>query len=248
MIPPAAVEFARAGYAVNGVRILRDIDLRIEPGEIMVLLGRSGAGKSTALRMVNGMVRPSSGCVLVNGVATTEQDSVRLKRGCGYVIQEIGLFPHFTVEQNVGLVPRLEGWPRARVRERARELLAQVGLNPDEYAGRLPHRLSGGQRQRVGIARALAANPSILLFDEPFGALDPITRAELQSQFLELSRTLHKTALFVTHDVQEALRLASRIALFEAGHAVLVCTPEEFRHSADPRARTLLEAAGVVCP
>ncbi len=229
MNPPAAVEFQHAGYQVNGTSILRNIDLRIEPGETIVLLGRSGAGKSTALRMVNGMVTPTSGRVLVNGVATTEQDSVRLKRGCGYVIQEIGLFPHFTVEQNVSLIPRLEGWPAARMRERARELLAQVGLDPDAFAARYPNRLSGGQRQRVGIARALAADPSILLFDEPFGALDPITRAELQKQFVELSRRLRKTALFVTHDVQEALRLASRIVLFEAGEAILACTPEEFR-------------------
>ncbi len=247
MTPPAAVHFQHAGFAVNGANILRDIDLRIEPGETMVLLGRSGAGKSTALRMVNGMVMPTSGRVLVNGLATTEQDSVRLKRGCGYVIQEIGLFPHFTVEQNVGLIPKLEGWPAARIRERARELLGQVGLDPEAFAARYPSRLSGGQRQRVGIARALAADPAILLFDEPFGALDPITRAELQSQFIELSRRLRKTALFVTHDVQEALRLASRMVLFEAGEAVLVCTPEEFRRTGDPRARTLLEAAGAVC-
>ncbi|MGA3025724.1 MAG: ATP-binding cassette domain-containing protein [Bryobacteraceae bacterium] len=244
MSAPAAIEFDCASYSVNGAAILREVSLRAEPAETVVLLGRSGAGKSTALRMVNGLIRPSAGRVLVNGVATTAQDPVRLKRACGYVIQEIGLFPHMTVEQNVGLVPRLEGWPPSRIAERTGELLQQVGLEPAEFRRRYPRHLSGGQRQRVAIARALAADPAILLFDEPFGALDPVTRGEMQRQFLELRRTLHKTALFVTHDVREALRLASRIALFDAGCVVLVSKPDELRSSVNPQARDLLAAAG----
>jgi osmoprotectant transport system ATP-binding protein len=244
MSAPAAIEFDRASYAVNGRAILSEVSLRAEPGETVVLLGRSGAGKSTALRMVNGLIQPSAGRVLVNGVATTAQDSVKLKRACGYVIQEIGLFPHLTVAQNVGLVPRLEGWPPPRIAQRTEELLQQVGLDPAEYRRRYPRDLSGGQRQRVAIARALAADPAILLFDEPFGALDPITRGEMQRQFLEIRRTLHKTALFVTHDVREALRLASRIALFDSGRVVLVSEPDELKRSANPQARDLLAAAG----
>jgi osmoprotectant transport system ATP-binding protein len=244
MSPPAAIEFENTSYSVAGRTILREVSLRAEPGETVVLLGRSGAGKSTALRMVNGLIQPSAGRVLVNGVATTAQDSVRLKRACGYVIQEIGLFPHLTVAQNVGLVPRLEGWPPTRIAERTEELLQQVGLDTAEFARRYPRHLSGGQRQRVAIARALAADPAILLFDEPFGALDPITRGEMQRQFLELRRTLHKTALFVTHDVREALRLASRIAVFDSGRLVLVATPDELKRTANPQVRDLLAAAG----
>jgi osmoprotectant transport system ATP-binding protein len=244
MSAPAAIEFDRVSYVRGGSTILRDVSLRVEPGETVVLLGRSGAGKSTALRMVNGLIQPSSGRVLVNGVATGAQDAIRLKRCCGYVIQEIGLFPHFTVEQNVGLVPRLEGWPAARIAERTAELLEQVGLDPGEYGRRYPRDLSGGQRQRVAIARALAADPAILLFDEPFGALDPITRAEMQRQFLELRGSVHKTALFVTHDVREALRLASRIALVDSGRVAVVCRPEEFRRTDNAPAREILAAAG----
>jgi osmoprotectant transport system ATP-binding protein len=244
MSAAAAIEFDRASYTVKGTAILREVSLRAELGETVVLLGRSGAGKSTALRMVNGLIQPSAGRVLVNGVATTAQDSVRLKRACGYVIQEIGLFPHLTIAQNVGLVPRLEGWATPRIAERTEELLRQVGLDPVEYRPRYPRQLSGGQRQRVAIARALAADPAILLFDEPFGALDPITRGEMQRQFLELRGALHKTALFVTHDVREALRLATRIALFDSGRLILVAKPDELRHSDNPQARQLLAAAG----
>ena len=244
MSGPAAIEFDRASYSVNGKPILNEVSLRVEPGETVVLLGRSGVGKSTAIRMVNGLIQPSSGRVLVNGTATTAQDSVRLKRSCGYVIQEIGLFPHLTVAQNVGLVPRLEGWPAARIAGRTDELLLQVGLPAAEYGQRYPRHLSGGQKQRVAIARALAADPAILLFDEPFGALDPITRGEMQHQFLELRRTVHKTALFVTHDVREALRLATRIALFDAGRLVLLARPDELRQTTNPQARDLLTAAG----
>ena len=244
MSAPAAIEFDNVSYAVNGRAILHAVNLRAEAGETVVLLGPSGAGKSTALRMVNGLIRPTAGRVVVNGTPTTAQDSVRLKRSCGYVIQEIGLFPHLTVGQNVGLVPRLEGWPRERVETRSAELLGQVGLDPGDFAKRRPRELSGGQRQRVAIARALAADPAILLFDEPFGALDPITRGEMQRQFLDLRETLHKTALFVTHDVREALRLATRIVLFDSGRVTLTATPDEWRSSDHPRVRELLAAAG----
>ena len=240
----AAIEFDCVSYERGGAAILREISLRVAPGETVALLGRSGAGKSTALRMVNGLIQPTSGRVLVNGVSTSAQNPIRLKRSCGYVIQEIGLFPHLTVEQNVGLVPRLEGWPAGRIAERAAGLLGQVGLDAPGFGRRYPRDLSGGQRQRVAIARALAADPAILLFDEPFGALDPITRAEMQRQFLELRERLHKTALFVTHDVREALRLASRIALVDAGRIATVCRPDEFRRTDNAVARDLLRAAG----
>ena len=244
MSAPAAIEFENVSYEVNGRTILDDVNLRADSGESVVLLGASGAGKSTALRMVNGLIQPTSGRVVVNGAATTGQDPVRLKRSCGYVIQEIGLFPHFTIARNVGVVPRLEGWPRERIEARTTELLRQVGLDPVDFANRRPRELSGGQRQRVAIARALAADPAILLFDEPFGALDPITRGEMQRQFLDLRQSLHKTSLFVTHDVREAMRLATRIALFDSGRVVFTAAPEDWRRSDEPRVRDLLAAAG----
>jgi osmoprotectant transport system ATP-binding protein len=244
MSAAAAIEFQNVSYSLNGKMILRDVSLRAEPGETVVLLGRSGAGKSTALRMVNGLILPSAGSVLVNGGPTTAQDPVRLKRSCGYVIQEIGLFPHLNVRQNVGVVPRLEGWPQARIDARSSELLREVGLDPDDFGSRFPRELSGGQRQRVAIARALAADPAILLFDEPFGALDPITRGDMQRQFLALRDTLHKTSQFVTHDVREALRLASRIVLFDSGRVVLSAHPDEWRRSENPQVKDLLAASG----
>ena len=239
-----AIEFSQASYEINGKTILREVDLRVERGETLVLLGRSGAGKSTALRMVNGLVQPSAGRVLVDGVATSAHDPVKLKRACGYVIQEIGLFPHLTVGQNVGLIARLEGWEPSRIRDRTEELLHRVGLEPGEYCQRYARQLSGGQRQRVAIARALAIDPPILLFDEPFGALDPITRRDMQRQFLALRETLHKTALFVTHDVREALLLGSRIALLDSGYLLLVASPDELRGTENAQARELLAAAG----
>jgi len=193
-----------------------------------VLLGRSGSGKTTALKMVNGLLFPSEGEVLVRGDSTRHWDPIRLKRSIGYVIQEVGLFPHFTVAENVGLVPRLEGWEPQRRDRRVRELLAMVGLAPEQFAGRYPKELSGGQRQRVGVARALGADPPLLLFDEPFGALDPVTRVEVQRQFLTLRRTLAKSAIFVTHDVREALLVASRIGLLHEGRLEVLATPSEF--------------------
>jgi osmoprotectant transport system ATP-binding protein len=206
-------------------------------------LGRSGSGKTTTLKLVNRLLSPSSGEVRVRGVPNAEGDVIRLRRGIGYVIQDVGLFPHFTVERNIGLVPRIEAWPEERIRTRVAELLQLVGLSPD-LALRYPHQLSGGQRQRVGVARALAADPEILLMDEPFGALDPLTRDELQREFLSLQQRLHKTVVFVTHDLREALRLGSRIALMESGRLVNVLTPQEFLRSPDPWASAYVRAFG----
>jgi osmoprotectant transport system ATP-binding protein len=236
----AAVEFRQVSFRVGGNLILDNLNFAIEAGETLVLLGRSGSGKTTALKMVNGLLFPSSGEVLVDGQATAVWDLIALRRSIGYVIQEVGLFPHFTIGQNVGLVPRLEGWAPPRVAARAAELLDQVGLDSQEFFNRRPRQLSGGQRQRVGVARALAADPRLLLFDEPFGALDPVTRRELQDQFLALRKGLHKTSIFVTHDVREALRLGTRIALLDHGKLEILATPPEFLESQGPETRAFL--------
>jgi osmoprotectant transport system ATP-binding protein len=236
----AAVEFREVCYRIRDSLILDKLSFRIEPGETLVLLGRSGSGKTTALKLVNGLLFPSSGEVLVDGRSTTAWNVIALRRSIGYVIQEVGLFPHFTIRENVGLVPRLEGWPPERIASRTRELLEQVGLDPGQFADRRPRELSGGQRQRVGVARALAANPRLLLFDEPFGALDPVTRRELQDQFLGLRNTLQKTSIFVTHDVGEALRLSTRIAVLDRGRLEVLATPEEFLRSQAPETRAFL--------
>jgi osmoprotectant transport system ATP-binding protein len=200
----------------------------VEAGETLVLLGRSGSGKTTALKMVNALLRPSAGEVLVEDVPTTAWDVIRLRRRIGYVIQEAGLFPHFTVAANVGLIPRLEGRPSSEIDARVASLLTQVGLPPAQFARRYPRELSGGQRQRVGVARALAADPPLMLFDEPFGALDPVTRVELQQQFLDLRNRLGKTALLVTHDVREALVLGTRIGVLHDGRLVFLGGRAEF--------------------
>jgi osmoprotectant transport system ATP-binding protein len=236
----AVIEFRQASYRIGDRDILRSLTLEIEAGETLVLLGRSGSGKTTALKMVNGLLFPSSGEVRVDGRPTTAWDAVRLKRHIGYVIQETGLFPHYTVARNVGLVPHLEGWPEPRIRDRVYDLLGQVGLDPEQFAGRYPRELSGGQRQRVGVARALAADPTVLLFDEPFGAVDPVTRLELQRQFLALRRDFGKTAVFVTHDVREALLLATRIALLREGSLELISSPQQFLHAEGAEARAFL--------
>lgn len=236
----SVVEFRNVSYGVPEKAILKDFNLRVEAGETLVLLGRSGSGKTTALKTVNGLLQPTSGEVSVEGRPTTAWDPVRLKRRIGYVIQEVGLFPHFTVAENIGLVPKLEGWQPAAIEKRVRELLAQVGLAPQEFASRYPRQLSGGQRQRVGVARALAADPPVLLFDEPFGALDPVTRLELQREFLALRRGLGKTALFVTHDVREALVLGNRIALLHEGRLELIATPSEFQRAHGPEVEAFL--------
>lgn len=237
------VEFRHVSYNVSGVAapIIDDLNLTVMRGETLVLLGESGCGKTTTLKLVNRLFMPTSGEVLVEDKPTTEWDVIRLRRQTGYVIQEAGLFPHFTVERNIALVPVLEGWEAERVRERVRELLALVGLDPNRFAERYPRELSGGQRQRVGVARALAAEPPLLLLDEPFGALDPLTRASLQREFRELKERLGKTAIFVTHDVREALILGSRIGLMHAGRLILLETPQQFIRSEEEHARRYTE-------
>jgi osmoprotectant transport system ATP-binding protein len=225
------IEFRSVFWRANGrseEAIIDDVSLEVPRGETLVLLGRSGSGKTTLLKLINGMHWPSKGEVLVEGRATREWDAIKLRRGIGYVIQEAGLFPHFTVAENVALVPGLENWPKEKIASRVKEMLRLVGLAPDEFTERRPRELSGGQRQRVGVARALAADPPILLMDEPFGALDPVTRAELQREFKALARRLGKTIVFVTHDLREALLLASQIILLEKGRVVASAAPEEF--------------------
>lgn len=238
------VGFRDVTVELGGRVILRNINLDVSRGETVVLLGRSGSGKTTLLRCANGLVQPSGGEVLFEGEPTQRQDLVRMRRRIGYVIQDAGLFPHYTVERNVGLVPRLENWPEDRIRESVQRLLDAVGLPYDEYAGRYPRQLSGGQRQRVGIARALAAEPAMLLLDEPFGALDPITRFELQRHFRQLRDALGKTALFVTHDVREALMMASRLVLLKDGSIDVIATPEEFVAATSLEARAFLAGIG----
>jgi osmoprotectant transport system ATP-binding protein len=222
---------------------VEDVSFSVAAGETLVLLGRSGSGKTTTLKLINRLLEPSDGEISIAGRAAGGVAPYRLRRGIGYVIQEVGLLPHLTVAQNVGLVPRLEGWAPDRIRARVRELLALVGLAPDEFAGRRPHELSGGQRQRVGVARALAVDPPLLLLDEPFGALDPITRAELQREFKGLAGRLGKAMVFVTHDVREGFLLGTRIGLMQAGRLVFLGTVEEFRRSTHPEVRAFLEAA-----
>jgi osmoprotectant transport system ATP-binding protein len=237
-----ALEFRQVSYRIGGNLILDNLSFRVESGRTLVLLGRSGAGKTTSLKMLNGLLFPTSGQVLVDQRATTDWDLIQLRRRIGYVIQEVGLFPHFTIGENVGLVPRLQGWPPDRIAARVAELLVQVGLEPAQFLDRYPRQLSGGQRQRVGVARALAAEPTLLLFDEPFGALDPVTRLELQDQFLELRDRVQKTSVFVTHDVREAVRLGTEIALLHRGRLEELTTPAQFLNSSGPEARAFLSA------
>lgn len=238
------IEFRRAAYHLpNGRALLESLDLSMQHGETIVLLGRSGSGKTTTLKLINHLLAPTAGEIFVNGRSTRDWDPVRLRRGIGYVIQDVGLFPHFTLERNIALVPRLENWPADRIQARVRELFSLVGLDP-EMATRHPREISGGQRQRVGVARALAADPPILLMDEPFGALDPMTRAELQNEFASLQQRLRKTVVFVTHDLREALLLGSKIALMEEGRLVVLQTPEEFLSSPHPLVVAYRDAFG----
>jgi osmoprotectant transport system ATP-binding protein len=235
------IEFLNVSYRVADTQVLCGLNLEVQRGETLVLLGRSGSGKTTALKLVNRLLSPTAGEVRVNGVPNNHGDLIRLRRSIGYVIQDVGLFPHFTVERNIGLVPKIAGWPEERIRARVQELLQTVGLPPG-MSTRYPHQLSGGQRQRVGVARALAADPAVLLMDEPFGALDPLTRDEMQHEFLSLQQRLHKTVVFVTHDLREALLLGSRIALMEAGRLVTVLAPRDFLRSTDPWASAYVRA------
>lgn len=236
-----AIEIGHVSFRLNGRALVEDVSLSVQQGETLVLLGRSGSGKTTTLKLINRLLEPTSGEVRVNGRSTTDWDPIRLRRSIGYVIQDGGLFPHFTVERNIGLVPRIENWPEEKIRGRVRELLALVGLDA-ELASRYPHQLSGGQRQRVGVARALAADPEILLLDEPFGALDPITRAEIQKEFRALQQRMKKAVTFVTHDLREALLLGDRIALMEEGHVVANLPGSEFSKSPLPTVRAYVDA------
>lgn len=236
-----AIEFERVCYRINGGReLISNLTLTVANGETLILLGRSGSGKTTTLKLINRLLAPTEGVVRVHGVSTVAWDAIKLRRRIGYAIQEAGLFPHYTVDQNTGLVPRLEGWDRERISARVREVLALVGLPPDQFASRYPDQLSGGQRQRVGLARALAADPPILLMDEPFGAIDAITRAQLQRDFKELRQRLGKTVVFVTHDVTEALLLGNRIALLNDGLLCGAYTPREFLVSNDATVKSFV--------
>ncbi len=235
-----AVQFQDVAFRAGGKDILSNLNLTIVKGEVLILLGRSGSGKTTTMKLINHLLMPTSGEVRVWGKSTLEWDAIELRRHIGYAIQEIGLFPHFTVEENIGLVPSLEKWKPNKTRSRVCELLELVGLNPEQFLKRYPHELSGGQRQRIGVARSLAADPPILLMDEPFGALDPITRLELQQEFRSLQKQLDKTVVFVTHDISEAFVLGDRIGLMHAGNLAEVATPPEFLRSTDPEARSFL--------
>src|SRR5450432_2389132 len=240
-----SIEFIDVTYSISGTPahdLVSQISLQVRAGETLVLLGRSGSGKTTLLRLINRLLTPSQGQVLVQGRSTQAWDPIRLRRSIGYVIQDAGLFPHFTVAENVALVPTLEHWEPARISARVDELLQLVGLDPREFAARRPNQLSGGQRQRVGVARALAADPPVLLMDEPFGALDPVTRAELQREFLALAKRLSKTIVFVTHDLREALLLASRIILLHSGRIVAAAPPREFLSVDHPEVRAFADS------
>jgi osmoprotectant transport system ATP-binding protein len=239
----AGVEFAGVSYALpDGRLLLRGISLAIEAGTTTALLGRSGSGKTTLLRMVNGLVVPTTGEVRVAGRATRDYDVVELRRGIGYVIQETGLFPHMTVERNAGMALELANRPDEEKARRVNEVLALAGLNADEFRERYPWQLSGGQRQRVGLARALAADPSVLLMDEPFGALDPMTRAEMQTMLRELLQRVGKTVLLVTHDLDEALYLAQRVVFLEAGEVVADLAARDVLASHNPQVRAYIDA------
>jgi len=239
----ASIEFEHVQYRLpSGVAVLDDVSFTVEPGDVLVLVGRSGVGKTTILRLINHLLLPSTGEIRVEGRATAAWDPIALRRRTGYVLQEVGLFPHMTVGRNIAVVPHLEGWPEARIRARCNELLELVGLDPVSYEGRFPHELSGGQRQRVGVARALAADPPVLLMDEPFGALDPLTRSELHREFRRIQGQLRKTVVMVTHDMAEAFALATRLGVLDQGRLVALDTPDAIARAGDPRIRMFLEA------
>jgi len=239
----AAIEFRNVSFAVSPQRLLLDqISLALDPGTTTAILGRSGSGKTTLLRTVNRMLEPTLGDILVHGKSIRDSDLIALRRSMGYVIQETGLFPHFTVERNVGVVLEAQNIPCQKRIQRSHDLLSAVGLDPSDFISRYPHQLSGGQRQRVGLARALAADPAILLMDEPFGALDPLTRAEMQDMLRALMGRFKKTVLFVTHDLDEALYLAQRIVLLHQGKVIANLEPAEFLRSRQPEIESYIHA------
>jgi osmoprotectant transport system ATP-binding protein len=232
-------------HAARGAHeVLRDVSFRVAAGETVALAGRSGAGKSTVLKLINRMLEPRLGRVIVEGRDTREWEATSLRRRTGYVLQEVGLFPHMSVARNVGLVPALARWPRERIAARTDELLALVGLPADRFGARWPDELSGGQRQRVGVARALAIDPPVLLMDEPFGALDVVTRAELHQEFRRIQAHVRKTVVLVTHDLREAFALADRVGVLDEGRLIALDTPAALRASSEPPVRSLLDAAG----
>jgi osmoprotectant transport system ATP-binding protein len=235
------IQLDRISYRIGDLRIIDELSLEVHQGETLVLLGESGCGKTTLLKMMNRLIEPTNGEVFVEGRSTREWNVIELRRHIGYVLQEGGLFPHLTIRENVGLVPGLLKWEKERIDSRVEEVLSLVSLDPAKFAARHPHELSGGQRQRVGVARALAADPSIILLDEPFGALDVLTRTNLQKEFASIVRKMGKTAVFVTHDLHEASLLASRIALLEKGRVVFIGSPDEFAASDVPLAKAYLE-------
>jgi len=211
----------------SGKKALSEISFSVEKGETLALLGRSGCGKTSALRLINRLIEPTSGAIYFDAKKLSTIDPITLRRGIGYAIQHIGLFPHMTVEENVSIVPNLLKWTEKKIEQRAHELLEIVGLDPKVFSSRLPSQLSGGQKQRVGVARALAADPPVILMDEPFGALDPIMREQLQNEFLAIQAKIQKTVLFVTHDLSEAVKIGDRIAVMEKGEIVQIATPKE---------------------
>jgi osmoprotectant transport system ATP-binding protein len=242
-----AIEFRSVSFARPGLpRVLDQFSLTVDAGDVLALVGRSGAGKSTLLKLINRLLEPDAGAVFVEGRATREWEPIHLRRRVGYVLQDVGLFPHMSVADNVAVVPRLERWTPERVESRVRELLELVGLPAQQFAARWPDELSGGQRQRVGVARALAVDPPVLLMDEPFGALDPLTRAELHREFRRIQERLRKTVIIVTHDMGEAFALADRVGVLDEGRLVACDRPEVVARSTDPRVRQLLDALPVM--
>jgi osmoprotectant transport system ATP-binding protein len=237
------VEFRHVSFRLAGrTPILDDVSLTVGAGSTLALVGASGSGKTTILKLVNRLLLPDQGDVRVQGKDTREWDPIRLRRTVGYVIQDVGLFPHWRVADNIAVVPRLEQWPAERVAARVRELLELIGLEPEMYADRWPDELSGGQRQRIGVARALAADPPVLLMDEPFGALDPITRRQLQKEFRRIQARVEKCVLLVTHDMAEALVLGDRVGVVDSGRLIWSGTPKQALESDDARVRALVDS------
>jgi osmoprotectant transport system ATP-binding protein len=248
----AAIVFRDVHFSRGAQPILQGFSLEIAAGDTLALVGRSGAGKSTILKLINRLLLPDSGAVLVESRPTPEWNPFELRRRAGYVMQDVGLFPHLTIGDNIATVPRLLGWDDSRVRHRVAELLELVGLSAKDYVSRRPDQLSGGQRQRVGVARALAADPPILLMDEPFGALDPVTRAEIHREFRRIQERVRKTVVLVTHDMAEAFALATQVGVLSDGVLAVVGKPNEVARSGDARVRPLLapliEATAVLEP
>jgi osmoprotectant transport system ATP-binding protein len=241
-----AIEYRDVSFRRDGVPVLDHFSLAVETGDVLALVGRSGAGKTTVLKLVNRLLLPDAGSVLVEGRDTRAWEPIALRRRVGYVLQDIGLFPHMSVADNIAVVPRLSGWEAARVTTRVRELLDLIGLPAGSFGARWPDELSGGQRQRVGVARALALDPPVLLMDEPFGALDPITRAELHTEFHRIQNRLRKTVIVVTHDMGEAFALGTRLGVLDEGALVACGPPAAIAASRDPRVRRLLDAVPAI--